>query len=276
MHKKIVIDAGSTSMKWAVLHKDGSVSKHQSDGWNASMNLPFPEVSIEICEQIKKAAHLYFYGAGVTSAEKKKCIIDALQKINPNLEIEVHGDLLAAARALYGNGYGIACIIGTGSNVGFYEVGKLHYATPSLGHLISDEGSGNKIGTQIIKAYFYDTMPKAISQRFKEKYGLKKEEVLEQLYRRPQANRYFAGYSPFLVDIDDPWKDALLIDQFQNLIEEKILRHKNFLSVPVGFVGSIAEVFRKQLELCCKKYDIHNVQIMASPLDKLIEYHKEN
>lgn len=275
MHTNIVVDAGSTSIKWAIVHTNDSVYKYVTKGWNASLSTPFPDLPKELMDAIRACKGLYYYGAGVSSEEKKNILSKILSSFNDQMHIEIEGDLLAGARALYGNdGYGLISILGTGSNIAYYENQKLYYATPSLGYLLSDEGSGNKIGSGIIKSYFYGTMPEKIEQLFAKKYDLNKEGLLDQLYLQPQANRYLAQFTEFLSEIKDPWKDALLMSQFQEFIENKILAHKNFLSVPIGFVGSIADVFRKQLEDSCKKYDIHNIQILAKPIDGLVDYHK--
>ena len=278
MHTKIVIDAGATTMKWAIIHPDGSVIKRESAGWNASVAVPFPDLSPELLTTLHNCNSLYYYGAGVSSQEKRDLLKNTLHNFNPLIQIEVYSDLVAAARALFtsqpGPKYGIVCILGTGSNVAYYEDDKLHYRTPSLGYLLSDEGSGNKIGSAVIKSYFYNTMPSEVSTLFASSYDIHKEEFLTQIYHKPQANKFLASYAAFLSTIDHPWKDALLMTQFRELIEAKILPHKNFLSVPIGFVGSIANVFSKQLEESCKKYDIHNIQIIANPIDRLIDYHK--
>lgn len=275
MSVEIVVDAGSTNSQWAVLINGEHSTTYKTDGWNATINNTFPTLLQGLEQDLAKCQRIHFYGAGINSTTTREKLSLELQAYNPNLDILAHSDLMGAARALFGIDYGIAGIIGTGSNIAYYEDGKLEQATPSLGYLLSDEGSASKIGSLIVKSYFYGTMPDHISNTFAQQYPLNKDRLLKNIYSTEKPNAYLGQFTRFLSTIDDPWKDKLLIEEFSKLIALKILPHKNFLSVPIGFVGSIAHAFSKQLEMAAKKYDIHNVKILGDPIDALVEFHKK-
>lgn len=57
-------------------------------------------------------------------------------------DITVESDLLGAARALWGHGEGIACILGTGSNSCLCRDGEILKNVPPLGYVLGDEGAG--------------------------------------------------------------------------------------------------------------------------------------
>jgi glucosamine kinase len=61
--------------------------------------------------------------------------------------------LLAAARALFGDGSGIACILGTGSNSCLYIDGRIVDKIPALGYILGDEGSGANLGKVFFKRF---------------------------------------------------------------------------------------------------------------------------
>jgi hypothetical protein len=275
MSISIIVDAGSTKIDWAIVEKNELIQKFHTAGWNARHDAPFPKLPDDLNTYIHKASNLYYYGAGVSDETVVNEIIRIFTADNSKLTVEAYSDLLAAARALYDDDYGIVGILGTGSNVAYYEDGKLLYKTPSLGYPLSDEGSGTRIGGRLLRDFFYKKMPEKVHQLFDGKYNLSKTEFLEEIYSKPRPNSYIARYTKFLSLIENDYKDYILQEEFRQLIELKILPHKNYLSIPIGFVGSVAHNFKSHLEIACKNYDIHNIKILNSPIDALVEYHKK-
>ena len=76
---------------------------------------------------------IFFYGAGCSSEEKRKIVMDAIKSNFPQSEIEINHDLLGAARALCGHQEGIAAILGTGSNSCYYDGKQIVENIASLG-----------------------------------------------------------------------------------------------------------------------------------------------
>ena len=82
---------------------------------------------------------IQFYGAGCT-ATNAAIVESLLIELFPAARVEVGTDLLGAARALFADRPGIACILGTGANSGLYD-GRLMVANTSpLGYILGDEG----------------------------------------------------------------------------------------------------------------------------------------
>ena len=124
----LIADSGSTKTDWRLIDEK-EVKSLSTRGIN-----PYHSSEKEIREELEKLDfqgeehnihEIYFYGSGVANAEMKDVIHQALQnRIGVHPYIQVHDDLLGVARALFQEGRGIACILGTGSNSGFYEEGK--------------------------------------------------------------------------------------------------------------------------------------------------------
>ena len=270
----IIADAGSSKIDWAVL--DTETSHYQSEGWNPTQHQKALVINNkDLKTHLLNCTELHYYSTGAGTSLGIDRAIKELKKYCPAAQINVHGDLLGAARALFKDTEGIAIIIGTGSNVCYYDGQEIKFKTPSLGYLLSDEGSGFAMGKDILKAFFYNKMPADTSQLFLDKYAITKTKLFEIIYSSPRPNASIAAYASFLKSVDNEWKRKLIYKNFEILIQEKILPHKNFLSVPIGFVGSIAKAYHDILEEVCSSYDIKNIKIIARPLDALITYHHE-
>ena len=72
-----------------------------------------------------------------------------IEEMSPKT-IEVHSDLMAAARALCQHDAGMACILGTGANSCLYDGEQIVQNTPALGYILGDEGSGAVLGKRFI------------------------------------------------------------------------------------------------------------------------------
>ena len=134
---KIIADSGSTKCAW--LLTDGvHTSEYRTRGINAVQHSP---------EQIREALAelppcgpveaVYFYGAGCggTFPEATEKMVRELRAHFGTGRIEAETDLLGAARALFGRGEGVACILGTGSNSCWCRGGEIVENVPPLGYV---------------------------------------------------------------------------------------------------------------------------------------------
>ena len=122
---KIIAESSSTRTEWALVEGATIVEHAFTEGLNPffqsrreishSIRLELPEAFFK-----RRWEHVYFYGAGCTSAEKKK-IVGASLVAQFKTPVTVESDLLGAARGLLINEPGLACIIGTGSNSCLYN-----------------------------------------------------------------------------------------------------------------------------------------------------------
>ena len=118
---KLIADCGSTKIQWCAVENGKVVKEVFTPGMNAVM-LTEEEMAERIGKELKPEMEgftfesIYFYGAGCISEEVCANVRRAIAAHVPAPVIEVYTDLLAAARALFGNEAGIACIMGTGSN----------------------------------------------------------------------------------------------------------------------------------------------------------------
>ena len=144
---------------------------------------------------------------------------------------------------------------------------------PSLGYILGDEGSAAALGRRLINDCFKRQLPDAVCKEFLEKYSLTKETIIENVYRKPMANRYIAGFAPFLIDKRDiPGVHDLLIQCFSEFFTRNVINyHKPWL--PVHFVGSLANSFADELKETADSLGMTIGKIEASPMKGLVDYH---
>ena len=189
--------------------------------------------------------------------------------------IEVHSDMLAAARALCGRRPGIACILGTGSNSCYYDGRELRANVPPLGFILGDEGSGAVLGRLLVGDLLKGQLAPALREAFVQDYGLSTADIIERVYRRPFANRFLASFAPFLArHREDAGIHRLLVDAFRAFLTRNVM-HYDWQHLPAHFTGSIALHFQPELREAAASVGVQVGQVLASPMEGLIHYHAE-
>ncbi len=274
----VIAESGSTKIDWAILREDQSVWQMTTSGINPSLRDPMTTLHLpeELLHHIKSSGDIHYYGAGIISEKTAGMVRDWLMSHGITNKIFTYEDLLASARACCGHEEGIACILGTGSNSCVYDGKKIVRAIPTLGYLLSDEGSGFHLGKKIITAYFYEEMPENVKKSFESKYQITKEQVIESIYKQPEGNKYIASFTKFLSEADISWRKKIVHEVFDSFFQTRVLAYHTDKKLPVNFVGSIAYHFQEELMEVIHKYNLHAKNIIQKPLDALIEFHKTN
>lgn len=221
-------------------------------------------------------AKVAFYGAGCTEAmypKMQKVLSSALQCE----AIEVAGDLLGAARALCGNAEGVACILGTGANSCFYDGKQIVKNVPPLGYILGDEGSGAVLGKLFMNGIFKGSLPSEIRDAYLAEAQLTYQQVIENVYRKPLANRFLATTSKFILrHIAEPSLQQLVRTNFDNFFEQNIVHYHEYSTRYISAVGSIAHYFRRFFEASAATHGYEVQKIERSPIEQMLRYHLQN
>ena len=217
-------------------------------------------------------ASVCFYGSGCTPAHVPM-MKQVLSEVLSPKDVEVHSDLMAAARALCGHDAGIACILGTGANSCLYDGEQIVQNTPALGYILGDEGSGSVLGRLFLNAIFKNPKIANLRDKFLEETKQTQADIIKKVYNEPMANRYLASTSTFIIEhLDNPTLRQLVIDNFRQFFRSNIDPY-NRKDLPVHFVGSMAFHYRSQLEEAAKLEGYTIGQTLQSPMEGLIKYH---
>ncbi len=208
---------------------------------------------------------IYFYGAGCTK-EKSPRLRDILCHIFRNAaEVVVDSDMLGAAKALYNDEEGIACILGTGANSCLYNGKEIVANISPMGYILGDEGSGAVIGKTFVNL-LYKGEHRDFIKVFENETNLTAPDIIQHVYRGAMPNRFLASLCPFVKShIDEEWIEHMVVECFQ-LFFRRNISHYNRPDLPCSFVGSIAYYFEEQLREAAKKEGSFIMKIMKEPL----------
>ena len=275
-----IAESGSTKTEWMFVDKDKKKYTSKTLGFN-----PFYQSVEDIFKTLKNdlVPHLpfknpidtiYFYGAGCEADANKAKVFEAFKKAMPDTKVIVQHDLLAAAKALFGDKPGLACIAGTGSNTCYYDGKDVIENVHSLGLFLGDEGSGGYKGKLLIRQYIRKAMPSHLMKDFEATYPFRTDEILTKVYGGEMPSRFLASFAPFLKKhIADPFIHKLVYQSFDELFDNCICQYKNYRELELGFVGSIAHYFEDTLREVAAKKGLKVGIVDPTPSDALLEYH---
>lgn len=277
----IIADGGSTKCDWVFLDNTGNIrSKTQTAGMNPNVidttTIPSELAqNAELFEKRFKIKHIFFYGSGCGLEENQEKVKTALQTFFPNAHILVKSDLTAAAYSAYNGSPAIVCILGTGSNSCYFDGENVTTKIPSLGFLIGDDGSGCALGKNLVKNYFMKKLPPDLHQLFTEKYSLKIEDLIRNMYHNPKANAYLASFNTFIYENKKhPYIQNLIFQEFKNYFDYQVLPYEESRESEINFIGSIAFLYEDILKAAAAEFNLKVGQIVQKPIKNLILYHK--
>ena len=281
----LIADSGSTKTRWAFIAPDG-VRTTTSEGLNprltdaARIGEVLRAIESTLIAPDEECRNVYFYGAGCGTPQMQQTMAEQLAKCFPDATIEVAGDLLGACRATCGNEPGLVGILGTGSNLCYYDGSRIARQIVSTGYILGDEGSGNHIGRMLLKDYLMGYLPWHLSTLFHERYPYSTDEFLDHLYHQPCPNRFLASLAPFAAEHrQDEYIAEILDDCFSTFLGQ--LRHFVDLGpLPLHLVGGLVDDFAAPIRAaadknsrCCKYF--HLATLIKDPIDNLVRYHSE-
>lgn len=276
---KLIADSGSTKTAWKLIGNSGEVKNIKTSGLN-----PYSQSEESISREIENVLlpetgtdiqHIYFYGAGIVNAEKGDVIRRALNRIYPGATVETNSDVLGAAKALFGDKAGIACILGTGSNACLYDGKQIVTGISPLGFILGDEGSGSVMGRKLLGDYFKEMMPARLRDEFGQRFGLTRDEALNRVYRTEKPNQFLAQFVPFLSEHhESAYCHEFVQQNFMEFFERNVTKLPGFSKYPIGFVGSVAFYFSQILKNTASYYGFEEILLLKDPIDGLEAYYK--
>ncbi len=275
----LIADSGSTSCDWCFVNGEKK-QKFTTIGISPYF-LSLTEiikVFAVVKAKIKNSTleNIYFYGTGLSNKKNVTIIKSTLKTIFPKTKLEINTDLLGAARGLLQNEKGMACILGTGSNVGFYNGKRVVKTSPALGFILGDEGSGAYFGKKVIQYYLYQTFDEELKLAFEKKFNTNKTEILDCTYKQPLPNKYLANFATFLSENRGHYMiENIIEDGIHDFIYQHLYKFGESWTNPISFTGSIAYTFKDVIKELFHVYELKLGKIIKKPIDGLVEYHKQ-
>jgi len=275
----LVADSGSSKTDWLLAPPGEEVRQFRTAGLNPYFLTEKEIIKIiqeQVPEMVASAAEIqeiYFFGAGCSSPDRHEIVSNALSFLFTKSYVSVDSDLLGCAYATCGTEKGLCCVLGTGSNISFFDGEDIHSGKHGLGFVLGDEGGGTWFGKALITDFLYGNMPHEISAAFDDEFHLDKEIVIKYVYQTPNANSYLASFSKFLSGIrTTEYAQALLRKGLLEFIETDIKSYPEYHTYKCHFVGSIAYIFENELRAVCKENHIHLGKIIQQPIHDLLAF----
>jgi len=275
----LVADSGSSKTDWLLNLPGQEGGQFETDGLN-----PYFLTEKEIIKILQGQApnllalaaditEIYFFGAGCSSPDRREIVSNALSQLFTKAFISVDSDLLGCSYATCGNEKGLCCVLGTGSNVSFFDGENIHSGSHGLGFILGDEGSGTWFGKELVTGFLYGTMPEDVHSLFYQAYKLDKSIVIKNVCQQPAANSYLASFSRFLNEIRHTTYGHNLINRgFMEFIETNIKSCAQYEKYKCHFVGSIGYVFADELKALCANNGIKTGKIIKKPIHDLMQF----
>lgn len=280
MSTLVIADCGSTKSDWRII-RDGAE--------NVSVSLPGINPALQdrdsILERLSllkgavgadEDAHVYYYGAGTVSENAKASVQECLGEIFPGAGCEIESDMTGAVRALFGDGEGIAAIIGTGANSAFCRGGRPVLSVPSGGFILGDEGSGAWIGRMLLSDYIKSLMPEDIREEFSSVCPLDYAGIVDAVYSSGAPNGFLASFAPFARKFKEhPYVDNLLKEGFELFFTRNLMQYGCLRCFPVRMTGSVAYYFSDKIGEVAAAHGATVDMVRISPMEGLVKYHSQ-
>lgn len=270
---KAIADSGSTKCEW--IFGDGDrILRLRTAGINAVQQSP-DAIRAVLAElpPLDGVEELRFYGAGCGDSFPEASAVlrrELAARFGPGAAIGLGSDLLGAARALFGRGEGIACILGTGSNSCHCRGGEIVAHVPPLGYVLGDEGSGAVLGRNLVNGIFKGTIP--LREEFLRTFALTYAGLIRRVYREPAANRFLASFAPFIrAHLDCAPVREMVVRSFGEFAARNLSGYP--AGQPVAFVGGVAAHFEEPLREAMAAAGREVVRIVCSPAEEIWKYH---
>lgn len=276
----LIAESGATKTDWRLITDDGQVRGASCSGLNPStldadgIREAVGSVIPEINREGRTIREIHFYGAGLVNDAAAAPLAEALELWCPFSDMHFYSDMLAAARALFGNGSGIVAIMGTGSNSCLYRDGEISVNIRPGGYVLGDEGSGMALGKSLLADFIKGMLPQHIESELVSVYGLDYAEIVRKVYREPAPSAFMASFAPFVMErLDDPYMKMLAEECVASFVRRSLSRYAQADGLPVGVVGSFGCACEDMLRKAGAPYGLHFEKFIKSPVDELVKYH---
>jgi glucosamine kinase len=275
-----VVYSGSNYADWRLADRGRTIASFKTAGINPYFNdekqiIQLLSKNINLIHHAEEIKRIYFYGAGSFSSDLKMIVHNAFSAFFKFGRTTVEHDIDAAAIACCKNKPGIICIVGSGSNAAWYDGRRVKPNNYGLGFVLADEGSGNWLGRELLKAYMNETLPVNVKKKFEHRYDPDRRSLLEKVYRQKQPAVFLSSFADFFVDNkEDHYLKTVIIAGFNKLIHTYLLPlHKQHPGSTVNFTGTVAADFEEYLLEALAETNISIGNIVKEPINNLLTYY---
>jgi glucosamine kinase len=277
---KLIADSGGTKTQWCGVTSSSRSGIITTIGLNPNF-VPDSTITGVVSDQVlpelkgNNVTEVWFYGAGCANEATGMRVRNAIEAALPGAAINVSSDLTGAARGLLGRGNGFVCMIGTGSNSGYYDGESITKNVPPLGFILGDEGSGAFMGKRLLADFLREIMPSGLAEEFRQRYGAEKDDVVSHVYSGIFPSRFIAGFVEFINQyLQNGYCRDLVTSSFEEFVERNLKLYGTGGTTEIAVSGSVAWYFREILEEVFRKNGYVVSVLARDPIEGLIRFHQ--
>ena len=269
---RLIFDCGSTKCSIVQLDKDGNVlNSIKVKGFNPIMhsnieNATYSHFNKLLTQSFSDVSELLYCGAGCINQTINKEVQKGLARIFEWAQITICSDLEFIGHVLGIKERSIIGILGTGSNAGLWDGQNVVTSTLSGGYLLGDEGSGFSMGKKMIINYLRENFEPQCQQFLEKEIGESNDQLIQSVYTSDTPNQKIASYAALLNKIDDPLKDKIISDSFQEYFDNRVKPLIHDVEI-IHLFGSVAYFNQSYLKPILDKLNLRLGLISREPLD---------
>ena len=120
----------------------------------------------------------------------------------------------------------------------------------------------------------YNTFDEELRARFDARFTTNTVELLENVYKKPLANRYLASFAIFLAENRGHFMiENIIEDGLNDFFFTHLNKYRESWLYPIHFIGSVAFGFKDVLKDLCNTYELELGNVLQKPMNGLIRYH---
>jgi N-acetylglucosamine kinase-like BadF-type ATPase len=266
----LIADSGGTKTDWCYVDVFGTknyfttASYHpnlMSDEWINSNKAFWNQYTL--IDNLE----VHFYGSGCLK-EPNRSKVENVFKIFGFKNIFIESDILAAARACFGDENGFVGILGTGSVLAEIENREVKNVYGGLGSIIGDEGSGFYFGKLLIEKYVKNEFSKVTNEEIESVIGI--ENLIGVNSSDSTFKEFVSSFSSKFSATKNQEIKQLHRDNI-SLFFDKYLP-LNISNLRICFVGSYAQYNRDIIKNFLEIRSVNLGVIITRPIEFLTEY----
>ena len=223
----------------------------------------------------EKIRRIYFFGAGSSSPERKEKIASVFKQFFKKAKVAVDHDVKASAISTFGDGKGLIGILGSGSNVAYFNGKRTTDNNFGLGYILADEGSANWIGRMLLKNFLNETLPEDLREKFVARYPFDRKTIMDKVYNQANPTLFLTSFADFVMENHKHRFVKKTVYQGLKLYVETYLLPltKQYPGRTVNFTGSVAAGYEEWLREVAGKYNIEIGTVIKEPIHNLLKYY---
>jgi len=278
----LLADSGATKCEWCLAESKERTNTVFTQGISPYFFNEEKTIALlqqELLPQLPQhteITEIHYYGTGMRNPANVNMVKQSLRSVFKDAELEVSDDMLSAARALNGHNPGLACNLGTGSFVVYYDGKGIAKQAPGIGYILGDEGSGAYLGKKVLQYFLYNTFDEELRSLFDNRYNTTAVDILENVYRKPLANRYLATFCLFLSENRGHYMiENIIEDGLNDFFFTHLCKFTESWTLPIHFVGGVSFAFSDVIKELCHSYEFELGNVLKNPMEGLIQYHAQ-